>query len=199
MLDVVLYSVLIAVSIFLYAKYREYNKAIEVTFKTWDSTIRNFMKDNNISDMDLEIARYDYEPKLKKKFSGSTKIIAKGIDKGYDLLSGFYKKGSSFPPYSHTESSELFYVISGKLKVSECLRSPTTCDECAGKCALASNFYKDNIIPIHGDVKEHFVSSGNYFYGESGRVHSIEVVEDSHVLVISLPPFIKGLENVENM
>lgn len=149
--------------------------------KSWETTIMSFAKDNGLEGIDLEFMS---KKDLKKKSNtvDSIQFVAQKVDKGFDFIDSKVKSGYKFGPHIHHNSSEFFYVTSGKIRITKCNRNPELCVECSGNCGL----YDDNQFNQFNEV--HTLVAGDYHYIIPNRFHTFEALEDSSVIVITLPP-----------
>ena len=187
MIDFVLYPVFGTLLGIMTFKLHNHSKKLDVSADKWDESLTAFMRDNNINDIDLHfMGKVDIE--LKKKLN-NIEFIAKEFDKGYDFIYCKWKKGYKFPPHNHHNSTELFYVVNGKIKLNFCNLSPDNCKVCAGNCSLKRNYYENT--EMHDDIFEYEVKKGDFIFVDSGKVHTVEALNKSEFIIVSRPSMVK--------
>lgn len=179
---VIISAVVVSFGTFVVKSRMESNSKFAEAETSWNDTLLSFVKENGLDGLDI---LFKDQSDLKKKISNENKVtfIAPTVKKGYDLVDTFLKGGYSFGPHFHNKSSEFFYVLSGKIRVSQCRNSPTECStKCGNNCGLYSDtpYNKDNVVSTLG-------AGDNLFVPES-KFHTFEALEDSRVIVVTLPP-----------
>lgn len=164
----------------------KHDRIFETKLESWETDLLSFVNENGLKGIDLE-----FKPHSKKKListynqniNNDIKFIASQIDKGYDFIDTTYSSGYYFGPHIHYLSNEFFYIISGKIKIKKCKFTKKNCNNCIyEKCVLFEN-------------KEHFetmetinIGPGEWAYIEKDIYHTFEVLEETHCIVITVPP-----------
>lgn len=91
---------------------------------------------------------------------------------------------------THSFSSEFFYVISGKIKISTCNSPHEFCNPKTHICSLRTG------DGLNGDITSYTLISGGYEFIPSNMYHTFEALEDSGIILIAFPP-ISRLEVIE--
>jgi len=149
---------------------------------SWSNSLLSFAKDNGLEGLDLE---FKNPKEIKKKSNGKEKVsfIAPTIDKGYDLIDTTVQQGYSFGQHFHRGSSEFFYVLSGKIRIEQCVNDPSDCiEKCRNICGLYTNvnYNENNIVNI--------LNAGDSLFIPASKFHTFEALEESRVIVVTLPP-----------
>ncbi len=149
---------------------------------SWNNTLLSFARDNGLEGLDLEF-KTPTDIKKKSNDKGKVSFIAPSIDKGYDLIDTIVQQGYSFGPHVHHGSSEFFYVLSGKIKIAECKNDPK---DCLKKCGNLCGLYTGE--PYNEDNTVHILKAGENLFIPASKFHTFDALEDSRVIVVTLPP-----------
>lgn len=131
-----------------------------------DRALNVYMKSNGITIMNYSSGSITDTP---SQGLGPTELLLIGSEykKGYDFVSITLPKGYETPIHHHTRSNEFFYVLEGKTKI----------------IAFGG----------HPEEEEKILSAGECFYVEHKRVHLVEALEETRLIVIAKPPLFKKL------
>lgn len=147
----------------------------------WEDSLLSFVRDNGLSQVDLE---FKSTGDVKKKSDAKESIEFIGLDenKGYDFVDSKFEKGYKFGPHIHRQSSEFFYVLEGVVRITKCTRVPEECYKCGGTCGLSEDG------ELNGFNEEHILRRGDYHFITADKYHTFEALEDSKVIVVTMPP-----------
>jgi len=180
LLDVVFIGSIVIILFILFKKLKKQNKILTQIENQYEGTLLSFVNDNNLAEVDIDFLN---PGDLKKKSRGNEVIRFVGVDinKGYDFIEAKHEKGYIFGPHVHHNSSEFFYVVSGKIKITECSRAIKQCEKCKGDCGLYGG--NDN-----GFIDTFILNSGDHYFLTAETYHTFEALEDSFVIVVTMPP-----------
>lgn len=123
----------------------------------WECTLQQFMKLHNIKEFDIKLSNSTEIPCEKKD---SLKFVARSVNKGYDFIVCELTKGYSFPTHLHFNSSEFFYVISGKIQIKS------------------------------EDHEDYIIGPGDYAYITNKTNHSFLVIDNTTCIIVAVPSMI---------